>query len=175
MYAAPLTKDEALMSFSRIYIPSLRYGLGTCYFLPKDLITIQQPAIRAILPKMGFNRHLSRDVVFGPRNIGGLGLPSLVFEQGLQQIQFIGRHLRSPTSTLRPLFQISLEWFRLLAGYTTCPLATPQLSLAHVEGAPWYKSLQKFLHSTTHSQTILTIKTPSVTKLQKNPPRPSEF
>ena len=154
MYAAPLTKDEALMSFTRIYIPSLRYGLGTCYFPPRDLIAIQRPAIRTILPKMGFNRHISRDVVFGPRNLGGLGLPSLVFEQGLQQIQFIGRHLRSPTSPLRSLFQISLEWFRLLAGYTTCPLATPQLPTAHVEGAPWYKSLQKFLHSIRHSLDI---------------------
>ena len=32
MTAAPLTKDEAHLSFTRIYIPSLRYGLGTCFF-----------------------------------------------------------------------------------------------------------------------------------------------
>ena len=154
MRSAPLTKDEALMSYSRIYIPSLRYGLGTCYFSPKDLLTIQRPAIRTILPKMGFNQHLPRDVVFGPRNLGGLGLPSLVFEQGLQQIQFIGRHLRSPTSPLRPLFQISLEWYRTLAGYTTCPLATPHLPISHVEGAKWYVSLQEFLSSIRHSLDI---------------------
>ena len=41
MQTAPLTKDEALMSFSRIYIPSMRYGLGTCYFSSSDLLKIQ--------------------------------------------------------------------------------------------------------------------------------------
>ena len=145
MMAAPLTKDEAFLSFTRIYIPSLRYGLGTCYFPPSDLVRIQRPAVNAILPKMGFNRHTPRDVVYGPRNLGALGLPNLVFEQGAQQIQFLGRHLRSPTSSLRSLFQIAIEWFRMLSGYTTCPLATPQLSTAHVEFAGWFKSIQTFL------------------------------
>ncbi len=154
MQAAPLTKDEAFMSYTRIYIPSLRYGLGTCFFPPQDLLIIQRPAIRTILPKMGFNRHLPRAVVFGPRNLGALGLPSLVFEQGLQQVLFLGRHLRSPTSPLRSLYQLSLEWFRMLAGYTTCPLATPQLPINHVEGASWYASVKEFLLTLRHSLDI---------------------
>ena len=109
MQSANLTRDEAFLSFTRIYIPSLRYGLGTCSFPISDLIRIQRPAINAILPKMGYNRHLPRAVVFGPRNFGALGLPSLVFEQGIQQLQFIGRHLRAPTSPLRSLFQIGVK------------------------------------------------------------------
>ena len=154
MHAAPLTKDEAFLSYTRIYIPSLRYGLGTCFFQPSDLLRIQRPAINTILPKMGFNRHLPRAVVFGPRNLGAMGLPSLVYEQGLQQIQFIGRHLRSPTSPLRSLFQIAIEWFRILAGYTTCPLASPHLPIAHVELASWFKSLKEFLATIRHSLDI---------------------
>ena len=55
MRAATLTKDEATMSYSRIYIPSLRYGLGTCYLSPQELLQIQRPAVNVILPKMGFN------------------------------------------------------------------------------------------------------------------------
>ena len=58
MRAATLMKDEANMSYSRIYIPSLRYGLGTRYLSPKELLQIQHPAVNVILPKMGFNRHL---------------------------------------------------------------------------------------------------------------------
>ena len=154
MIAAPLTKDEAFLSFTRIYIPSLCYGLGTCFFSPADLRRIQRPAVNAILPKMGYNRHTPRDVVFGPRSLGALGLPDLVFEQGVQQLQFLGRHLRSPTSPLRSLFQIAVEWFRMLSGYTTCPLATPQLSTIHVELAPWFTSLQNFLKTINHSVEI---------------------
>ena len=166
MQSANLTRDEAFLSFTRIYIPSLRYGLGTCSFPPSDLIRIQRPAINAILPKMGYNRHLPRAVVFGPRNLGALGLPSLVFEQGIQQLQFIGRHLRAPTSPLRSLFQIGVEWFRTLAGYTTCPLATPQLSTSHVELAPWFKSLQNFLTTIHHSLDIPNLLCPRKLRLQ---------
>ena len=151
MLAAHLTRDEAFLSFTRIYIPSLRYGLGTCYFRATELNKIQRPAINAILPKMGYNRHLARAVVYGPRTMGGLGVPNLIYEQGLQQILFIGRHLRSPNSPLRPLFQIGIEWYRMLAGYTSCPLATPQLSTAHIELAPWFNSLKTFLSTINHS------------------------
>ena len=154
MVAANLTRDEAFLSFTRIYIPSLRYGLGTCFFPEPDLLRIQRPAVNAILPKMGYNCHFPRAVVYGSRTSGGLGLPSLVYEQGLQHIQFIGRHLRSPTSPLRPLFQIGIEWFRMLSGYTTCPLSSPQLSTSHVEHALWFKSLQKFLATINHSLLI---------------------
>ena len=151
MQAASLTKDEAVLSYSRIYIPSLRYGLGTCFFSSKQLIQIQRPAVNTILPKMGFNRHLPRSVVYGPQCLGALGLPSLVFEQGLQQIQFIGRHLRSATSPLRSLFQIGLEWFRILSGLPVCPLASPNLDTTHVELAQWFQSLQGFLSTINHS------------------------
>ena len=108
MHAAPLTKDEATLSYSRIYIPSLRYGIGTCYFSAEDLLRIQRPAVNVVLPKMGYNRHLPRPVVYGPACLGAVGLPCLIFEQGLQQLQFIGRHLRSPTSPLRSLFQLGV-------------------------------------------------------------------
>ena len=154
MQSAPLTKDEAYLSYSRIYIPSLRYGLGTCYFDPTALLKIQRPAVNTILPKMGFNRHLPRAVVYGPRNLGALGLPSLIFEQGLQQVQFLGRHLRSPNSPLRSLFQLGVEWFRTLCGYTTCPLASPAINTQHVELATWFRSLQGFLATIHHSLEI---------------------
>ena len=152
--AAPLTKDEATLSYSRIYIPSLRYGLGTCYFTPGDLLRIQRPAVNVVLPKMGYNRHLPRPVVYGPACLGAVGLPCLIFEQGLQQLQFIGRHLRSPTSPLRSLFQLGVEWFRLLCGYTVCPLSYPYLKTQHVELAPWFRSLQSFLVTINHSLEI---------------------
>ena len=39
----------------------------------------------------------------------------------------------------------------MLAGYTSCPLATLHLSTTHVELAPWFKSLQQFLSTINHS------------------------
>ena len=154
MHAAPVTKDEAHLSYSRIYIPSIRYGLGTCYFTTEDLLRIQRPAVNFALSKMGYNQHTPRAVVYGPRALGALGLPSLLLEQGLQQLQFITRHLRSPHSPLRPLFQLSIEWYRMLAGYSVCPLALPTQSLSHIEFAPWFKALQQFLKNTQHSLDI---------------------
>ena len=81
MQAANLTRDEAFLSFTCIYIPSLRYGLGTCYFSSSALLHVQRPAINTILPKMGYNRHLPWAVVYGPRRLGALGLPNLIYEQ----------------------------------------------------------------------------------------------
>ena len=78
MQMANLSRDEAFLSFTRIYIPSLRYGLGTCFFPASSLLRIQRPAVQAILPKMGYNRHLPRAVVYGPRTLGALGLPILI-------------------------------------------------------------------------------------------------
>ena len=105
-------------------------------------------------PSTSFNRHLPRAVVYGPSDKGGLGLPSLIVEQGLQQLQFLARHLRSPLSPLRTLFQIGIEWFRMIAGYTTCPLYDARLDLQHVEFAPWFMSVQTFLKSIDHSVDI---------------------
>ena len=103
-----------------------------------------------MLPKMGLNRHLPLAVVYGPIDNGGLGLPSLTFEQGLQQLQFLAQHLRSPLSPLRTLFQIGIKWLRMIAGYTTCPLFDTHLDLRHVEFAPWFVSVQTFLKSINH-------------------------
>ena len=169
MRAATLTKDEATMSYTRIYIPSLRYGLGTCYLPPKDLLQIQRPAVNAILPKMGFNRHLPRAVVYGPADKGGLGLPSLIFEQGLQQLLFLARHLRSPLSPLRTLFQIGIEWFRMLAGYNSCPLFDTHLDLRHVEFAPWFVSVQLFLRTINHTVDIPNLYCPQILRERDQP------
>ena len=48
----------------------------------------------AFLPKMGFNRHMKRDLAFVPRCYGGVGLTHGYAQQGAEGICHLLTHLR---------------------------------------------------------------------------------
>lgn len=136
---------EAQVAYDTMWFPSLSYGVSTTNLSQKELDLVQKPIVNYILPRMGYNRHFPRAVVYGSPNFGGLNFKHLFIEQGLQHVlQFI-RQYRSNNS-IGQLLQISLRWFRLVAGVSYCPLQKPEYNTAYVEH-PWFNTLMTFLRN----------------------------
>jgi hypothetical protein len=117
--------------------------LAVASFTATQLRALQKTAIRATLAKLGFNRNISRDIVFGSPLFGGLGLFNLVTEQGIAQLQLLIRHLRAGTPQ-GTLFIIGLSWWHLVAGFSTSLWENPTAKIPYVERT-WYTSLKDFL------------------------------
>ena len=142
--AAHLTKQEAEAAYKMIWFPSLSYGTGTTNLSYNDLNRIQQPIINHILPLLGYNRHLPRAVVFGSSKFGGLNLKHLYIEQGTKHVTNFIKYYRNRGS-IGNLIKIALRWFHLIAGFSFCPLARPQLCYHHIEDR-WFQTTIRFLY-----------------------------
>ena len=57
--------------YQAIYKTSVGYSLPVCHFTFKDLDKAQMPAHRTFLRKCGYNGNMTKDVVYGPRELGG--------------------------------------------------------------------------------------------------------
>jgi hypothetical protein len=82
-------------------------------------------------------------LVFLSSYFGGLDLRDLFIEQGIGQLEFLIRHLRSPGMVGTLLFNV-LGWFQFNAGVSYCILHNPSTLLPHLEGR-WLVSLRDFL------------------------------
>jgi hypothetical protein len=72
-----LTRNEARLAYETTYIPAIRYSLTTTTINQMDTESIQQKATSAFLSKMGYNRNMPREVVFGHQLYQGLGFRHL--------------------------------------------------------------------------------------------------
>jgi hypothetical protein len=66
-----------MTSWTSIYIPAIAYLLVATHFQEKDLNKIKNKAHMTFLPKIGYNRHTPRAVVYGPAECGGIGIKNL--------------------------------------------------------------------------------------------------
>ena len=62
---AHLTRDEALVLYSKIWIPQIQYALPITTFTETQAKQIHSPMLHATLPKLGFNRCTPRALVHG--------------------------------------------------------------------------------------------------------------
>ena len=112
----------------------------------------------AFLPKMGFNRHVKRDLAFAPRSYGGIGLTHGYAKQGAEGICHILTHLRWKED-LGTLMLAVLSQLQLLSGRGECLLEHPEPAPTknpkksshiykwHHLGIGWFQSIRFFLHS----------------------------
>ncbi|GFH47803.1 hypothetical protein CTEN210_04279 [Chaetoceros tenuissimus] len=92
-----ITRQQAYMIHSIQYKPAIVYPLQHTTFTDKQCKTIQTPMVNALLPKMGFNRHMPRAVVFGPSRYGGIELITLETEQLASHLDSLVKDLRTTT------------------------------------------------------------------------------
>jgi hypothetical protein len=76
-----LYKHDAFVLYRSIWIPSMVYSLPAVYLTRVQLEKVEAKMITAILPKMGYNRHLERRVVFGPLRIRRHGHDGAVYRK----------------------------------------------------------------------------------------------
>jgi hypothetical protein len=135
---------EADLGFTTVFTPSVKYALPVTSIPQHRLQTIQKPTINSVLPRLGYNTHMPRSVVFGTKSRGGIGLLNLPTEQGTSQIQLLISHIRARSYLYKTII-ILIETYQLAAGTTTSPLldTTPRLYI----DSPWIQSVQHFLQT----------------------------
>jgi len=81
-----MTRLDAYLIYQINYKPALTYPLQHTLFTALQCNSIQSSVINAIHPKMGFNCHMPRAVIFGPHLYGGFGLAGAKVEQAVSLI-----------------------------------------------------------------------------------------
>jgi hypothetical protein len=110
--------EAALWSFILYYIPRVGYSIPVLSLSERNCHEIQSPAINAVLPKMHVNRNTSHSIIFGPKTLGGLGLPHLYTYSNISKLQLFTGHLRLQDKTGK-LIMIGLSHMQLLVGTGT--------------------------------------------------------
>ena len=125
-----------------MYIPSITYPLATSALSKRQLHQIEKGPLNAIISKIGMCSKTSRDVIFGPINMGGRALRSLYTEQGTLQIKLMLTESRRG-STIGNILFIALQWVQYNCGMGT-PILEMTSECTHNE-SKYLKSIHQFL------------------------------
>jgi hypothetical protein len=127
-----------------IWLGPISYVLVVATFLKcEDCEKIQSKAVNVSLTKCGYSRKTSRALVFGSPWFGGLGWRHLFFEQGIQHVLLLIKHIRTP-GHFQSLLLICLHWYQVVAGVSFCPIARPHVKMLYL-GSSWLDSTWAFL------------------------------
>ena len=142
--ATHLMRREAHIYYHAIYRLSIGYPLPMSWFTFEELDKIQSPALAALLPKLGYNRHTAREVVYGPYFLGGACLFHLWDDQFYGQVRWFIKFWRTPDSDIGITLRITVAWAQFTVGTGTSILSDTSTNFPHFE-AKWLKSLRNGL------------------------------
>jgi hypothetical protein len=143
LFKSGLSTYKVWLAYFACFVPAMVFTFSVCSFTMAQLYNLQKAPICATLARLGINRNISRDIVFGSALYGGLGLLNLFVEQGIAQLQLLLRHLRADT-TQGALLLIGLSWWHLVAGFSSSLWEHTGANICYVEYS-WYASLRDFL------------------------------
>jgi hypothetical protein len=138
-YQAPHT----WIYYYSVYLQSIGYSLPVSHLSFAQLNKLQQPIVPIVLSKMGYCSNTSRILTFLCSFYGGIDFRDLRLEQGIGQITFLIRHLRTPGQVC-DLLAIVLSWFQFCAGVGYPVFLQPERPLPHLEGH-WLVCIRNFL------------------------------
>ena len=113
--SAPFSREDAEVIYRERWLPSVGYCLPITQFSIKQCQKIQIPFYQAILPKMGFNRHIPTAVRFGPKKYNGKGLADFATQQHIQHLERFCGHIRRQKE-IGNLLQIEMDTIQLIMG-----------------------------------------------------------
>jgi hypothetical protein len=142
--AASIYPRQARRAYQGIYVGRMRYGLLASTMKQEDYQTIQSPATQAILPKLGFNRNMPKEVVYGPTELGGVGLQDLYVMQGTRKVITIVEHVRCKTN-LGLMILATIQWTQHSLGVGFDILRDPARRIPPSFGDSWIRGVRQFL------------------------------
>ena len=138
-----MARNEALMGYRHIWLPSVGYALACWPVTPLQLRHIKKQAVNAFLPKMGFCSKSCRVVIFGSTTYGGYELTRLCDFQGVNQASLLLQHIHLFDSIGKMLL-IGYAWHQTYCGVSFQLLQDPSVPLKHALNG-WFLSLRHFL------------------------------
>jgi hypothetical protein len=128
------SREEARTLYESCFRPAIEYVLPQSFITSKQLSTITKKSMPAIFAKCGYNRNTSRNVLFGPLNLGGAGFMPLATTASTGHVLHFLKFWRSPTTDAGKLLRITLAWSQFQAGVSFPVLANPNIDLPHLQG-----------------------------------------
>ena len=155
----------AEMIYQQRWRPAITYCTPVANLTKSQCDKIQSPFYQVLLPMMGFNRHMPRAVIFGPKWYGGRGIMDLYTETNIQHIDTITRHLRYGT-TCGNAALISAEVYQVFLGIELPFLESNATKYLHRDKSQWLDYVWEFC-----TKSDLTIKLSQVWNQKKQFPR----
>lgn len=155
--SSALTLNEAWTFYNAIYMPKIFYPSKVTTFAQGEWEGVTRKFTHTIIRHMGFNCYMARKIVFGPRQLGGLGIDTGFSRQGAEATCHFLSHVRS-RSVVGTLMMNSLSQLQLLSGQRRRLLSCPQPLPAgkprkgsnvyrlHHLGIGWLLTLRDFLY-----------------------------
>jgi len=78
--AAPFDIGDEITVYQVRYEPAIHFCSPITTFSTKQCDAIQCQFYKAMLPKLGINRNMKREVIYGPHELGGLNFTDLKVE-----------------------------------------------------------------------------------------------
>lgn len=103
-----INQKDAWTALDSTILKTLRYPLPALTLSQKQCKHIMAPVLQACLPKTAIARNYPHDVVYGPKEEGGLNKENLYIAQGTSKISLLSEHLALPMLT-GELLRCSLE------------------------------------------------------------------
>jgi ribonuclease HI len=113
---------------------------------------------RSILASMGYNRNMPKRFIYGPKDMGGLGLKDIFIEQGAAKALFLVRHLRT-NRTLGKSMKAQLQWAQRVAGTEESILMDTKTRIPQLDEEVWIATLRQYLEESEMGIDIDGIKT----------------
>ena len=145
MATSPFSRTDAWAYYHAIYLPSICYPLPSSTLSDAHCNALQIQFKKAFLPKYGFNCHMPNAVVYGPTELGGIGLRTLSVERGISQTYLLMACLPGVPAQLA---QIAISWAQFLAGTSISIFEDVSTSLPHLVPMQWIPQVQNFLKTT---------------------------
>eukprot|EP00957_Ditylum_brightwellii_P061278 4650173-Ditylum_brightwellii.AAC.1 len=108
LVSCPLKKHEVWKIYNTVYIPSVKYSLGTTAIEDKYLEDIQRLLTTKKIARLGYVSMFPQAVAFGPKHYRGIGILTLKGIILEEKVTLLLRHIRS--SSIRKQLQIMLDW-----------------------------------------------------------------
>ena len=141
-----LTRHDSLIFYRHIYVPSVAYPLSTTHFQASELDKIQRKATRAITRCCGYWKGTAWAIIYGPTDYGGADFLNFMDSQGIQQIQMLLKHWRTP-SIPSHLTKIALSWWQFVSG-TSTPILEDHTFLPQIwKESKYVESIRRYLLS----------------------------
>ena len=139
-----MNRHESRLFYHSFYLPSLRYNLTIGTFTHEQLDPIQQSILQILLPRLGFNKNMPKEVVYGPTRAGGIGFVPLFVEQSTQKTKEILQAYRNNTP-LQQIMHTTFQWAQRVAGTSQSIFMIPGLSIPSLNNEKWITSLRDYL------------------------------
>jgi hypothetical protein len=142
---ARLTPQQARTWHDCYYFRSVGFPLPTLATDEENLDSVQRPAIAPLLQQLGYNRHMPREVVFGPKALGGINLFDLKTAYGVEALLFFQESVfrRDDVGTAA---LISLQTSQLEAGIQTPLLQDTSVHVPYLTPT-WILSIRQFMYN----------------------------